>query len=144
MMEAMAFSCLELPPVKEIRQVPSASLLETYKTAKQHALSAEKTTTVIVTELVDLCSLEMIEISRMKNYTSFTTSFGIGVGREGVIIWQTGNDGFDQYLQGGSDRVQKWAEADEFITDFDKLVKRKVISVVSSHSYVDNNVADIL
>ncbi|KAI9898034.1 hypothetical protein N3K66_006394 [Trichothecium roseum] len=61
-------------------------------------------------------------------YFSFSHAFVVGVGPEGFAVWQArGPYGYrlDGYLDGGGSEVRGWAEADQFVSDFEKLAGAK-------------------
>ncbi|KAK4901140.1 hypothetical protein LTR27_001696 [Elasticomyces elasticus] len=117
-----------MPTLKEIRSVPSSSLPEAYRKAKALARGDTKKTTVLAASFVDVHIFELAMTGKAKPYTSFAHSFVLGVGPEGVIIWQAwGEHGyaFDKYIERGGARLRTWQEAGDFIDRFDKLVQHK-------------------
>jgi len=113
---------------EKMKNVPSASLAEAFRIAKVKALGNEKVTTVIVVSLVDLYMLEMEEMGLEDQCTSFGHAFVLGIGPEGVVLWQgNASCSFDGYLTQGGAVVKSWLLADEFVKDFGKLTDgRKV------------------
>lgn len=111
-----------------VLNIPSASLAEAFKTAKVKALGGQKITTVIVVSLVDVYMLEMQEMGLGGHCTSFGHDFVLGVGPEGVVLWQGSvSCSFHTYLAQGGASVKNWAQAEDFVKDFGKLTDgRKV------------------
>lgn len=113
-----------------VRDTASASLADAFKTAKAKAQGKERFTTVIVVSLLDLYMLEMEEMGLEDQCTSFGHDFVLGVGPEGVIIWQgTMRCAFDEYLAAGGAQVRSWMQAEEFIKDFGKLTDGRKVSL---------------
>ncbi|RYP42583.1 hypothetical protein DL767_000107 [Monosporascus sp. MG133] len=114
-----------LPTLEMMRQTPSASLGLAFQRAKAAALREEKTTLMGV----GLVDAHIFELSwRAHQYFSFAHSFCIGVGPDGVRIWQAwGKHGYrlDVNIADGHARLRTWDEAEQFVGDFDKLVSIK-------------------
>ena len=88
-------------------------------------------TTVLAASLVDVHIFELAQQGASEQYFSFAHVFIIGVGPEGIIVWQAwGKHGYrlDEYLNDGHARVRDWREADQFVHDFGKLAAQKVKS----------------
>ena len=117
----------DITPSK-VKDMPSASLAEAFKVAKVNAQEKERSTTVIVVLLVDLYMLELEEMGLEDQCTGFGHNFVLGVGPEGVIVWQgTPSCAFDMYLAQAGASVRNWQQAEEFVKDFGKLTDgRKV------------------
>jgi len=84
---------------------------------------------VLIIELVDVCSLQLGAIAGQKVYSSFGTSFVLGAGPEGVVLWHSSalaGRGLGEHVARGGDRVQSWVEAEAWVVDFEKLRMRKV------------------
>ncbi|TGO07031.1 hypothetical protein BTUL_0344g00020 [Botrytis tulipae] len=116
-----------LPTYDSIRKTPSASLPLAFQRAKLAAKNNEQTT-VFAVALVDVHIFELAQRGASEPYFSFAHVFTIGVGPEGVIVWQAwGQHGYrlDEYLNNGHGRVRDWSEADQFVRDFDKLAAQK-------------------
>lgn len=116
-----------------VQKVSSASFHQAYQKAKEAALSHEAQTTVICVSLVVVHYLELAEIGTSRRYSSFTHTVVVGIGKPGMIVWQSlgeqedrrrAQHGFnlDEYpaLNGG--HVRSWEEADKFVSAFTKLV----------------------
>jgi hypothetical protein len=119
-----------LPTYTSIKKTPSASLPLAFRRAKLAAV-IERQTTVLAVALVDVHIFELAQRGVSEPYFSFAHVFTIGVGPEGVIIWQAwGKHGYrlDEYLNNGHGRIRDWSEADQFVRDFDKLATQKVSS----------------
>jgi hypothetical protein len=117
-----------LPTYDSIRETPSASLPLAFRRAKLAAMN-DRQTTVLAVALVDVHIFELAQRDASEPYFSFAHVFTIGVGPEGVIVWQAwGKHGYrlDEYLNDGHGRVRDWSEADQFVRDFDKLAAQKV------------------
>ncbi|EFX04849.1 DNA polymerase zeta catalytic [Grosmannia clavigera kw1407] len=116
------------PPFRVTQNTRSASLRTAMFRAKLLAQRANRTT-VMAVSLVDVRYVEMAcffgdaswEDDR---YLSFGHIVTIGVGPEGVIIWQAwGPRGYrlDDYIRAGHARLRSWEEAETFAKDFDEL-----------------------
>ncbi|KFY89762.1 hypothetical protein V500_05510 [Pseudogymnoascus sp. VKM F-4518 (FW-2643)] len=117
-----------LPTLSLIRSTSSSSFAQAFAKAKKAALSGEMATTVIGVSLTDVHIFELNVRGKAKPYTSFAHSFVVGIGPEGVVIWQSwGEYGYrlDEYLNRDGARLRNWDEADEFVRDFTRLVFRK-------------------
>jgi len=129
MSEALSFLNTPANNAALIRSHPLASLPALFKTAKARAVGRERQTSMLIIELVDVCSLQMDAIGGSKAYSSFGTSFAMGVGPEGMMLWYGSNlagRGLGEHVARGGDREQNWTEAEAWVGDFEKLVRRKV------------------
>ncbi|KAK5682446.1 hypothetical protein LTS10_005574 [Elasticomyces elasticus] len=116
-----------LPTLKEIRTTPSASLPVAFRAAKTLARKAPVMTLILVS-LVDVHIFELAAKRKADSFTSFAHSFAIGIGPEGVIVWQAwGEHGYslDKFIENGGARLRNWQEAGSFIDWFDRLTQHK-------------------
>lgn len=98
---------------KFIRKTLSASLFLDFRRAKLAAINY-KQTTVLAVALVDVHIFELAQRGKSELYFSFTYVFTMGVGLEGVIIWQAWGKHrywFDKYINNRHARVRGWSEA---------------------------------
>jgi hypothetical protein len=117
-----------LPTHSTIKTTPSASLPQAFQAAKRAATKDGKMT-VLAVSLVDVHIFELAHQGKSAPYFSFAHVFTMGIGPEGVIIWQAwGKHGYrlDEYLHDGHGRVRDWTEVEQFVRDFDKLAAQKV------------------
>ena len=124
-----------------INKGPSASSLQTaFRNAKARASGGDAKCGLIMVLLVDVHMLEMIKKGKAHDYATFSRSFVMGIGPEGVIIWQSWGHGADVGLGGWISkdcaRIRTWDEAGQFVDSFEKFVAYKVSS---SSSFVDSN-----
>ena len=115
------------PAIESTRTTSSMSLQESYQRAKSTAQGGQST--VMVVTLHDVLSLDVDEREDIGNYFPFSHFFTIGVGPEGVRVWQAGGHngyGFDQYLRDGHARLRTWDEAEKFASNFDTLASQEV------------------
>jgi len=117
----------------KVTTIPSASLAEAFKAAKVKALGGHKITTVVVVSLVDVYMLEMMEMGLQDQCTGFGHDFVLGIGPDGVVLWQGSKScSFNNYLAQGGASVKSWVQADDFVKDFGKLTDgRKVCCAFS-------------
>jgi hypothetical protein len=118
-----------LTTLKEIRKTPSASLQTAFLDAKALACSEKRISSVIVVSLTDVHIFELVEQGRSEGYTSFAHSFVLGIGPEGVVVWQSWGEhgyGLDQWINNGRARVQTWQEAGDLVGVFEKFAAYKV------------------
>jgi hypothetical protein len=118
-----------VPSYDEIRNTPSASLLTAFEHAKALARGEKGISSVLVVSLLDVHIYELARQGRARGYTSFTHTFVLGIGPEGVIIWQGWDEhgyGLDQWIRNGDARIRSWKEADDFVDAFEKFVAYKV------------------
>lgn len=105
-----------LPTLSLIRTTPTSSFAQAFAKAKKAALSGEMATTVIGVSLIDVHIFELNVRDMAKPYSSFAHAFVVGVGPEGVVIWQSWGEHrypLDEYLAGDGARVRSWDEAEE-------------------------------
>lgn len=97
------------------------------------------TTTLLLTSLIDVAALELRRNSNKTKskdgeYTSFAHDFVLGVGPEGVRIWQCAEErgvGLMEYVcEKDETRVRSWEEAEEWVAAFEKMVARKVCALL--------------
>jgi hypothetical protein len=115
--------------LKEIRKTPSASLQTAFQDAKALACGEKRTSSVIVVSLTDVHIFELADQGRSEGYTSFAHSFVLGIGPEGVVVWQGWGEhgyGLDQWINDGRARVQTWQEAGDLVGVFEKFTAYKV------------------
>ena len=87
----------------------------------------------------------MGKIAGQTAYSSFGTSFAMGVGPGGAVVWTSsalGGRGLGEHVARGGDRDQMWVEAEAWVGDFEKLIRRKVSIVAEQKS--EPNPYDIL
>jgi hypothetical protein len=77
-----------LPTLEQIRKTPTTPFRKAYQTAKEQARGSGKKTTVFATSLIDVHIFELAKQGRSQPYTSFAHTFVVGVGPEGMIVWQ--------------------------------------------------------
>jgi hypothetical protein len=118
-----------LPSYEEIHNTPSTSLLTAFQHAKALARGEKGLSTVLVVSLIDVHIFDLARQGRSEDYTSFAHTFVLGIGPEGVIIWQGWGEhgyGVDQWIKNGDARVRTWQEAGDFVDVFEKFVAYKV------------------
>jgi hypothetical protein len=109
------------------RTTPSASLCTAFRSAKALAIT-KNISTVLVISLEDLRYLELLAAGD-NDYSTFSHIFTLGIGAEGVVIWQSWRPcgySFDEYISRGGARIRTWHKAEEFVADFEKLTSMKV------------------
>lgn len=127
-LKSQSYSLGGLPTYELIQKSPSASLLHAFQQAKAAAVGEAKTT-VMAVSLTDVHIFKLAERGGAEQHFSFAHVFTVGVGPEGVMIWQAwGKHGYrlDEYLRDGHARLRDWDEADQFVHDFEKLASGKV------------------
>ena len=137
MSEALEFCTQPTSTAAGDRSTPTASLMALFSAAKARAGGAEGRSSLLVVELVDVCSLGMGKIAGQMAYSSFGTSFAMGVGPGGAVVWFSsalGGRGLGEHVARGGDREQTWTEADAWVGDLEKLVRRKVSTVTEQKS----------
>lgn len=77
-----------LPTSDLIHNTPNTSLQTAFRHAKQLARGEKCTSSVIEVSLTDVHIFELARQGRSKGYRSFAHTFVLGIGPEGVIIWQ--------------------------------------------------------
>lgn len=115
----------DFPTLDKIRRTPTSSFTSAYSKAKSVAQGPTQRTTVICVSLMDVHIFELAKIGRDRDYSTFAHCFVIGIGPEGIIIWQAwGENGYrlDEYLARGGGRTRSWSEADAFAKDFESFV----------------------
>ncbi|KAL1603973.1 hypothetical protein SLS60_005565 [Paraconiothyrium brasiliense] len=132
-------------PAFQAHLIPSASLVEPYKFAKDAAVRSQKTTFLRV-QLIDVVqsycrqvesfvmALQRLGIE-LEDHMSFSHLFLIGVGPEGVVMFQSykaWGPVLDEYIVGGGLRVRNWQESDDFISTFDSFARKDKKTFTSS------------
>jgi hypothetical protein len=118
-----------LPTYDEIHTTPSTCLLKNFQHAKALARGEHGTSSVLVVSLIDVEIFELARQGTSEGYTSFAHTFVLGIGPEGVIIWQGWGEhgyGLDEWINDGNARVRTWQEAGDFVDVFEKFVAYKV------------------
>ncbi|KAK4959190.1 hypothetical protein LTR10_003990 [Elasticomyces elasticus] len=116
-----------LPTLDEMRNTPSASLPSALRKAKALARK-ENFATAILVSFVDVHIFELAAKHKAEKFTSFAHSFAIGIGPEGVIVWQAWSEhgySLDQYIKRDGARLRTWQEAGDLVDSFDKLTQHK-------------------
>lgn len=117
---------------EKTRERPSASLKSAFRDAKTRACGGEGKTSLIVVDLLDVHMLELKKQDRDEKYMNFSHAFVLGIGPEGVIMWQGwGQSGYGPYgladwIRNGNSRVRDWQEAGDFVNEFEKFVSVQV------------------
>ncbi len=117
--------------LKDIKETPSASLRDAFEAAKKGAMERAKTT-VLCVELVDLTNATIVEMELpiAENFCSFSQTFIMGIGPDGVMILQAGGTlgGYtlEEYGFAGDDRFRTGDEGNRFVTAFEKFAVRQV------------------
>jgi hypothetical protein len=118
-----------LPTYEEIHNDPSTSLLKNFQHAKALARGEHGASSVLVVSLIDVEIFELARRGTSRGFTSFAHTFVLGIGPEGVIIWQGWGEhgyGLNQWIKNGDARVRTWQEAGDFVDVFEKFVAYKV------------------
>ncbi|KAI0129542.1 hypothetical protein BJ170DRAFT_731149 [Xylariales sp. AK1849] len=116
-----------LPSYELIQNTPSTSLPLAFHRAKSAALETGQTT-VMVVSLHDVHYLHLAARDELGDCFTFSHIFTVGVGPEGMIIWQAwGPNGYglDKYIRDKHTRLRSWDESEQFIDDFDRLTHGK-------------------
>lgn len=127
-----------LPSYETIRYTPSASLQTAFRNAKLLARGEGGISSLIVVSLTDVHIFEMAKQGRSQDYTSFAHTFVVGIGPEGVNIWQGWGEhgyGLDQNISVGGSRIRNWQEAGDFVDRFEKFVAYKVCRLCMFHNW---------
>lgn len=77
---------------------------------------------VLVVSLLDVHIFELARKGMSEKFTSYAHTFVLGVGPEGVVIWQGwGEHGYplDRYIRDGGARVRSWQETGDFVDRFE-------------------------
>ncbi|KAK4893854.1 hypothetical protein LTR27_007880 [Elasticomyces elasticus] len=130
--DAIAFQCESLggvPTLETVRDEQLPSFVAAYRAAKGAARGEKHVTTVMAVSLIDIYSMELAARGEAEIYTSFGHSFVLGIGPEGVIIWQgwgRGGKEFNIYIHvDDGARARTWEEAGNFVDWVDKLTQHK-------------------
>jgi hypothetical protein len=135
-----------LPSYDEVHDTPSTSLQTAFRDAKALARGEEGVSSVLVVSLADVHSFELErqrkerekrerqkkkgrKKEKEKTYTSFAHTFVLGIGPEGVILWQAWGEhgyGLDQWIKDGETRVRTWQEVGDLVSDFESFVAYEV------------------
>ncbi|ROW09576.1 hypothetical protein VMCG_02516 [Cytospora schulzeri] len=125
--KSQARSLGDMPTRESLTNATSDSLSGEYRRAKRAALEEGKTT-VMGVKLVDKHIFDLVARGLSEGCFSFAHTFTMGVGPEGVVIWQSfGKHGYrlDEYIRDGHACVRSWDEAKQFVDDFEKLTSCK-------------------
>lgn len=126
--KAIALQRLVSP--KDIAKKPSESLYTAYLEARAAARGDRASSSLIVAVLVDVHMQDMLKQGKKRDYTSFSHSLAMGVGPEGVAIWQSWDSaagyGLGDWISKGGANIRKWDEATEFAHCFEDFVDYKV------------------
>ncbi|KAK5109590.1 hypothetical protein LTR85_002478 [Meristemomyces frigidus] len=117
-----------LPTLPMIKETPTTSFLDAFRRARELARGDREVTTVMAVSLIDVHIFELAKLGKSQGYTSFAHTFVVGIGPEGVVIWQGWGEhgyGLDEYIQRDGARVRTWQEAGDFVDRFDKMTKHK-------------------
>lgn len=134
----------DMPTLEDIRKTPNTSLQDAFQKAKSQARNDSGHTTVLAVTLTNVHIFELAEQGRSEGYTSYAHVFVMGIGPEGVIIWQgwgaQGHEGYglDQWLEKDGARMRTWQEAEEFVDRFEKFATRKVRCTNLSRIHLPN------
>ncbi|EED12221.1 hypothetical protein TSTA_002850 [Talaromyces stipitatus ATCC 10500] len=116
------------PTMAEISSTPSVDLPKRFAQAKKAAIDGKVgKVTVLGVSLIDVEIIERAEVGRNDvdfDFTSFTHSFALAIGREGFRVYQSwGEHGYrlDQFLTRGGSRIRSWEEGKAFMKAFKKL-----------------------
>ena len=115
--------------IEDIEDVPSDSLQMEFLNAKALALGEKGLSTVIMVSLADVCHFRLAALDESGNHTSFAHAFVLGIGPEGVVIWQSWAEhgySLDQWIDGGGTRIGTWKQAGDFVDYFEKFAAYKV------------------
>jgi hypothetical protein len=129
LLEVALFQARGVLTLDAINSTPSTSLRTAFGKAKVLAGGETRISTVLVVSLVDVRIFEKAKKGESQGYTSFAHTFVLGIGPEGVIIWQAwGEHGYrlDQWINNDGARLRSWREADAFVDDFEKFVSYEV------------------
>ncbi|ROW05630.1 hypothetical protein VSDG_00108 [Cytospora chrysosperma] len=116
-----------MPTRESLKTSVPDSLSREFRRAKRAALEEGKTT-VMGVKMIDKHIFDLVAQGTSEQYFSFAHTFTMGLGPEGVVIWQAfGKHGYrlDEYIRDGHARVRSWDEAKQFVDDFEKLVNGK-------------------
>ena len=79
--------------------------------------------------LVDVHSFELAKPNKPTGYTPFAHTFVLGIGPEGVIVWQGWGEhgyGLDEWISKGDARVRTWQEAGDLVENVERFAAYKV------------------
>lgn len=119
-----------LPTMEEMAYVPSQSLMAEFVHAQENArMKSPKISkvTLLGVNLVDVGNTKVRLVADSEfadSRLSFSHNFVMGIGPEGVVIWQTGGAhgySFGQYLEQRGDQLRSWEEATQFVKDFENF-----------------------
>lgn len=99
------------------------------KLTKALARGGKGTTSVLVVSLVDVHIFELARQGTSQGYTSFAHTFVLGIGPEGVVVWQSWGEhgyGLDEYISRGDARIRSWQEAGDFVDVFGNFAAYEV------------------
>ncbi|KAF2769489.1 hypothetical protein EJ03DRAFT_92577 [Teratosphaeria nubilosa] len=112
-----------VPTLSQIKRNSSASILEAYRAAKVAAKQGK--TTVMAITIADVRHRELLENRLPTPFASADHSAVMGIGPEGVIIWQANGYTLQQYIAAGGGRLRSYDEADQFVDKLFKLSQYK-------------------
>lgn len=118
-----------LPTLDIIRNTPSTSLQTAFLHAKELARGEKGIISVTIVSRIDVHIFELAEQGKSGGYTSFAHTFVLGMGPEGVTVWQGWGEhgyGLDQWISGDGARVRTWQEAGDLVSVFETFVAYKV------------------
>ena len=119
------------PGMKEVKKSPLQSLKMVVEEAKRAAADEERVT-VLCVELVDLtvAKLEELGFEVADTYVTFARSFAMGIGPEGVVVWQAGGKNgaytLEDYCNLDANKVMSDNDSNRFVTDFEKFAVEEV------------------
>ncbi|KAK7748527.1 hypothetical protein SLS53_000547 [Cytospora paraplurivora] len=116
-----------MPTLESIKSSTPDSLSKTFQEAKRAAID-EGATTVMGVKLLDKHIFELVRRGTSERFFSFAHTFTMGVGPEGVVIWQAfGEHGYrlDEYINDEHAGVRSWDQAKDFVDSFEKLIRCK-------------------
>lgn len=115
------------PKLSGILATPSASLRVVVKRPLE-AASTRGAVTVLGVDLVDMELLDRYEKGKPTNFQSFGHTFVVGIGPEGVVIWQSWASEyfFHEYFKYNGARVRTLDELNTFVDNFENLMTEEV------------------
>lgn len=122
-----------LPTLDMIRTTPTSSLQTAFRNAKALARGEKGISTVIVVSLIDVHIFELARQGKSEPYTSYAHTFILGIGPEGVAIWQGWGEhgyGLDEWISDGGSRTRSWQEAGDFVDVFERFAAYEVSCVL--------------
>lgn len=119
--------------------IPSASLTRAFDRAKAAATGPRKSTSLIYVALMDSCLYQLSSSQKehnmdLKRFMPFTHYFVLGVGPEGMMMWQSFRSygpRLHEHIALGGAKVRDWEEATSFVATFDDFAAYRGIEVRS-------------